>query len=97
MMTRPQLSQVKAGAVVQAKDQNDCLGHQASRTLMPSGATIHPVFGPDGQGIAECSQAPGALIRQNFWSSRRLDFCSYFCPIRGSVPARKRSILGRCL
>ena len=96
-MTRPQPSQVKVGAVVQAKYQNDCLGHQAIRTLMPSAVIIHPVFGPDGQGIAEYSEATGALIRQNFWSSRRLDFCSYFCPIRGSVPARKRSILGRCL
>lgn len=57
----------------------------------------YQVFGPDRPLIAEYKNATAARTRQYIWPTGRLNLCPYFCPIRGSVPVRRRSILGRCL
>ncbi|PZQ96170.1 MAG: hypothetical protein DI533_17185 [Cereibacter sphaeroides] len=41
------------------------------RKLNVSGITIHSVFGPDGNRIAEYNEATGALIRQYVWLGDR--------------------------
>ena len=43
------------------------LGQQIIRRLTQTGVTIHSVYGPDGNRIAEYNEATGALIRQYIW------------------------------
>jgi len=43
------------------------LGQQAVRTFPASGQSIHSVYGPDGNRIAEFDGGTGALIREYVW------------------------------
>ena len=53
--------------VVQAEYRYNQLGQQIIRRLTQTGVTIHSVYGPDGNRIAEYNEATGALIRQYIW------------------------------
>jgi RHS repeat-associated protein len=53
--------------VVQAEYAYNQLGQQITRRLTQTGVTIHSVYGPDGNRIAEYNEATGALIRQYVW------------------------------
>ena len=56
------------GAVLQAEYVYNHRGQQAVRKLYgASPATIHSVFGPDGNRIAEYDEASGALLREYVW------------------------------
>ena len=55
------------GGVVQAEHAYNQLGQQIIRRLTQTGVTIHSVYGPDGNRIAEYNEATGALIRQYIW------------------------------
>jgi RHS repeat-associated protein len=51
----------------QAEYAYNQLGQQIIRRLTQTGVTIHSVYGPDGNRIAEYNEATGALIRQYIW------------------------------
>ena len=53
--------------VVQAEYAYNQLGQQITRRLTQTGVTIHSVYGPDGNRIAEYNEATGALIREYIW------------------------------
>ena len=52
---------------MQAEYRYNPLGQQITRRLVPSGVTIHSIYGPDGNRIAEYDEASGALIREYVW------------------------------
>ena len=49
------------------RSERNQLGQQIIRRLTQTGVTIHSVYGPDGNRIAEYNEATGALIRQYIW------------------------------
>ena len=61
------LASVTVGGVVQAEYKYNALGQQAVRTFPGSGQSIHSVYGPDGNRIAEYDGGSGALIREYVW------------------------------
>jgi hypothetical protein len=61
------LSALSVGGVATATYRYDAMGRQATRTLVPSGVTIHSVFDSQGRRIAEYTESTGALIREYVW------------------------------
>ena len=61
------LASVTVGGVVQAEYKYNHLGQQAVRSFPGSGQSIHSVYGPDGNRIAEFGGGTGALIREYVW------------------------------
>jgi len=61
------LASVTVGGVVQAEYRYNHLGQQAVRSFPGSGLSIHSVYGPDGNRIAEFDGGTGALIREYVW------------------------------
>jgi len=61
------LASVSVGGVVQAEYRYNWLGQQAIRSFPGSGQSIHSVYGPDGNRIAEFDGGTGALIREYVW------------------------------
>ena len=56
------------GGVLQAEYVYNHRGQQAIRRLFqPNALTIHSVFGPDGNRIAEYNETTGALLREYVW------------------------------
>lgn len=53
--------------VVQAEYKYNHLGQQTVRTLTQTGQTIHSVYGPDGNRIAEFDGASKTIIREYVW------------------------------
>ena len=61
------LLSVTVGGVTQATYRYDAMGRQVTRTLVPSGVTIHSVFDSQGRRIAEYTESTGAIIREYVW------------------------------
>jgi hypothetical protein len=61
------LSALSVGGVPTATYRYDAMGRQVTRTLVPSGVTIHSVFDAQGRRIAEYNEGTGALIREYVW------------------------------
>ena len=61
------LSALSVGGVATATYRYDAMGRQATRTLVPSGVTIHSVFDSQGRRIAEYTEGTGAIIREYVW------------------------------
>jgi RHS repeat-associated protein len=65
------LESLSVDGILQAEYLYDYLGRQVVRRLVPSGQTIHSVFGPDGNRIAEYSFNPSTgvstLLREYVW------------------------------
>ena len=55
------------GGVATATYRYDAMGRQVTRTLVPSGVTIHSVFDSQGRRIAEYTESTGAIIREYVW------------------------------
>jgi RHS repeat-associated protein len=64
------MSAFSLNGVVQSEYRYNAFGQQAVRK-QTAGATIHSVFGPDGNRIAEYDEATGTLLRQYVWIGLR--------------------------